>query len=338
VTLTSFDRQLLAIIEAAVPLVRNPYAQIAQWLGCSQEMLLDVLAKLRGPDGPIREICGLFDATTLGYAQTLVAMQVPDDRLDQAGATAAGHPGVSHCYARAGKFNLWFTLAVSPGSSLGLDGTIELLTRLCRASRAAALPALRRYKLAVRFARQEPPIVRQHQPGPNHNVGEPTDEQLRAVRALQQDLPGCAEPFDVLATRFQLDPHMLLVHAADFLAAGWMRRYAAVLRHRMMGAEANLLVAWQVPHDKADHAGAICAQSPHVSHCYLRRSTDDWPFNLYTMIHGPTRPQVERVVQRLGSVLADPPRAELWTLREYAKRRVQLFTNHESQWERRWSG
>ena len=147
-----FDRRLLEVVQHGVPLVREPFAQIAGLLNCSQQMLLDRIKALRGKEGVIREIAGIFDAAALGYAQALVAFRVAGEKLNQAGTLVSAHPGVSHCYARTGDYNLWFTLAVSPRSELGLDRTAEILAERCGPADHLVLPMLKRYKLDVQGA------------------------------------------------------------------------------------------------------------------------------------------------------------------------------------------
>ncbi|MBS3735314.1 MAG: hypothetical protein KGY99_10395 [Phycisphaerae bacterium] len=326
------EAQLLSMLEGGVPLVREPYAQLAAALACDEPALRQRLAALRGPDGVIREVSGIFDAAALGYARTLVALAVPAGRADSAGRLVAAHPGVSHAYLRSGAVNLWFTLAISPDSRLGLDATAAALARACGATRVLLLPAERRYKLHVRFASGTAPNT----PRPESPPADPpplTDAQRRAVRALQCDLPTRADPFAPLAAAEGLDADMLLVHAADLLTAGRMRRYAATLRHRRAGATANVLVAWHVPTDRADAAGAALAEVDAVSHCIRRRPADDWPCTLYTMVHGRDADACRRAVAAAGERIGEPRRVELWTRREYAKRRVRFFTDAEAAWE-----
>jgi len=330
------DRLLLGRIEARVPLVREPYAQIASETGLTEAELLAHLAALRSPGGIVREISGVFDAPALGYEQALVALAVPPERRDRAGRAVAAHPGVSHAYGRSGTYNLWFTLACSPASRLGLDATAGLLAEQCQASRRLLLPALRRYKLHVRLAGADPPTAAA--PVPPRRPPELTDAHRRAIRALQDDLPNRPDPFAPPAERASLDPDMLLVLGADFLAAGWMRRYAAVLRHRAAGAAANVMVAWRVPAGRADEAGALAAAVGAVSHCYLRPEGPDWPYTLYTMIHGRSRDDCARAVAQVAHAAGLSQRAELWTEAEYAKRRVRLFDEAEASWERAAAG
>lgn len=340
VDLSSFDKSLLATIQRSVPLVREPFAQLAAGIACEESRVLERLAALR-EGGVLREVSGIFDVAALGYAQALVAMRVAEPQADEAGRTAAEHPGVSHCYLRTGAYNLWLTLAVSPASRLRLERTAETLARLCGAETHLVLPALKRYKLHVRFGGEpsdvppdEPPHEPRAKPAPNL-----TDEQRRAVRALQIDLPATRDPFAKTAAAERLDPDALLVHAADFLTVGWMRRYAAVLHHRRAGAAANVLAAWQT--DAPDAAARRFVAFPSVSHCILRPARKDWPYTLYTMVHGRDESNCRRTLAEMSAAPELPPApaatpnpAELWTLREFAKRRVSLFSAEEAAWDR----
>ena len=338
------DRLTLQMIQARVPLVREPYARLAAELECDEGDLLDRLSRLRAADGVVREISGVFDAGSLGYRQVLAAFAVGSAGMDGAGQAVAAHPGVSHCYARQGRYDLWFTLAVSPASSLGMEATLARLADQANARASLMLPATRCYKLRLTMpllmngldldeTSLEPPV------GPfPPRPAPPSEEQVRAVRALQVDLPNRPDPFSGLAELHGLGADMLLVHAADLLAAGRMRRYAAVLRHRAAGAMANVLVAWRADPQAAEAAGIAAAQVQAISHCYLRRQEVDWPYSFYTMIHGRDRPSCLRTIDHVAAVTGLEDRAELWTVKEYKKQRVRFFTDHESKWERQTEG
>jgi len=335
---TDFDGRLLGLIERRVPLVRRPYVQIAAQLGAGERQVLDRLAALRGEGGLIREIAGIFDAAVLGYSQVLVALRVKADSADAAGRLAAEHPGVSHCYKRTGSYNVWLTLATSPESTLGLEKTAAVLSHLCGADSHMVLPALKRYKLLVRFSAPQAGENQAYEPQPagsgrRPRPGDLADDRLLAVHALQMDLPNESEPFKAVAANVGIDADDLLVHGADFLAAGWMRRYAAVLRHRKAGAAENVLVAWRIEPERADRAGEICAKLPQVSHCYLRPRAEDWPYTLYTMIHGPDRAACERAIAELAGSAGLGGHVELWTVAEFKKQRVRLFSGEETRWE-----
>ncbi len=323
---------LLEAIQRRVPLVPRPYEQLAGELNCRRGDVIGAVERLRR-GGVIREISGIFDAAAMGYSQTLAAFAIADDRLDNAGEIVSRHPGVSHCYGRSGDFNLWFTLAVSPLSNLGADGTISALADMCGARSAINLPTLKRYKLDVQFGPSRGAPTPSGTRPDSRSAAEPTGRQVRAIGAFQEDLPAREAPFDEIAGRFGFDTHTLLVHGADFLAAGWMRRYAAVLHHRAAGATANVMVAWRVGDELADAAGAACTRFDEVSHCYLRATARDWPWNLYTMIHGTDREQCESTIAHIADATGLDDYRELWTTGEYKKRRIRLFGNDEQVWE-----
>lgn len=339
VELSEFDRRLLDAVQRGVPLIPRPYGQLAAGLGATEEQVLARVEALGGPGGILREIVGIFDATALGYASTLAAARCDPVRLDEAGRTVAAHPGVSHCYARQGPLNLWFTLVVPADSRLGLPGTLKLLAGRIGAQRMLSLRMLRRYKLDVRFemarASQVPPARARDSIRRSLSVpaATPTAEQIRAIRALQRPLPTVPEPFAALAATEGLDADDLLVFAADFLAAGWMRRYAGVLRHRAAGAKVNVLVAWEVPRAKADVFAAQAAGLHAVSHCYLRAVAADWPYSLYTMIHGGSAEDVDRTIEAIVASAGDFPRVSLPTTSEYKKAAVRLFDPEFARWE-----
>jgi DNA-binding Lrp family transcriptional regulator len=340
------DRQLLNSIQADVPLVARPFGQLAGRLGCDEAAVLDRIAVLRRT-GIIREISAIFDAVALGYRQALVALSVPAGWLDQAGQIAASHPGVSHCYGRSGEMNLWLTLATSPRSRLGLEASAALLARLVGATRHMVLPTLRRYKFQVRFDMEgdepTPAPATNDAPGASEKARTEqhpprlTDTQIRAIRALQIDLPGQTEPFAPLAAAEALDVDTLLDCGRRMLESGHMRRYAAVLHHRAAGSKANVLVAWVADAAQADADGPRAAQVAGISHCYLRSAGPGWPYNLYTMIHGRSEQDCRLAIETILATTSLTGHVELWTAAEYKKRRVRLFGPEEAQWESRYA-
>ena len=332
------DSLLLAAAQRGLPLVRQPIAELAGRLGRTEPDVRAALTRLR-EQGILRRISGLFDAYALGYEQALVAFTIPADAINRGGEVVAEHPGVSHCYQRSSRYNLWATLAVSPTSSLGLAAAAERLAELAGADAHMTLPTIKRYKLDARFG----PNVREADGAPTAPAAvytppvraiPVTDAQRRAIRALLADLPLIDDPFATLAQDVGMSADDLLVHAADFLAAGIMRRYAAVVDHRAAGAAANVLVAWRVDDRAADAAGMRCAAKGQVSHCYLRPHREDWPYTLYTMIHGPSRQDCAMTIDEIMAETRLSEHAALWTGKEYKKRPVGLLSDEEAAWER----
>src|SRR5262249_42232430 len=121
------------------------------------------------------------------------------------------------------------------------------------------------------------------------------------VRVLQQDLPAVAEPFAIWARQAGVSPMELLAAAKSFEERGLIRRFSAVLRHRQLGIQANAMGAWAVPPERCDAFGARAAEFPAVTHCYLRPSYADWPYNLFTMVHAATPGKCEQILAEISA-------------------------------------
>lgn len=334
------DRVLVDRIQQGVPLVCRPYDAIAREVECSAADVRARVRFLRETRGLIREISGIFDVGAMGFEQALVCFRVSDSDIDRAGDVVAAHPGVSHCYGRTGTRNLWFTLATSPDSSLGFDRTVQCLAGQAGASDWLILPTLRRYKLSTRFMMGGNDAAVSLEETSNRSRGAPavpgqlSAEVKQVVRALQTDLPAEESPFYGLAEQGGMTVRQLLDVARDLRETGRMRRYAAVLNHRLAGASANVMVVWQVPEQRTDEAGQLCAENRAVSHCYLRPPGRDWPYTLYTMVHGASAGACEATVAEMSKRIGIDQYRLLWTMQEYAKRRVRLFDGSEQLWER----
>ncbi|MCB1956201.1 MAG: Lrp/AsnC family transcriptional regulator, partial [Rhodocyclaceae bacterium] len=65
-----------------------------------------------------------------------------------------------------------------------------------------------------------------------------------------------------------------------------------VVRHHELGWRANAMCVWDVPEDRVDGLGQALSGQDGVNLCYRRRRAEDWPYNLYCMIHGHDRAEV----------------------------------------------
>lgn len=338
-TLSDLDRRLLDILQGRFPLAARPFAQIAEMADTHEARCLDRISQLRGPWGVIRQISAIFDTTALGYESSLVAAAVDEDRLEVAAAIISRHPGVSHNYQRPGEFNLWYTLAVPPDTKLGLHGTIERLHELSGAKATRPLPTLKLYKIGVRFdmsgtggksAGHKKFTHADRLAAADHKL---TQADRPIIAALQQDLPIEAEPFAAWARQAGCSVDELLAAAQGYIDRKQMRRFAAVLNHRAAGARSNVMAVWSAPEDQIDQFGEALAGFDEVSHCYRRPAYDDWPYNLYTMVHAADRDAALATLQRMRQATGLGEPKAMWSLREFKKVRVRYFTPETAAWE-----
>jgi DNA-binding Lrp family transcriptional regulator len=333
---------LLNAIQDQVPLVDRPFSALADQLGLSEAEVLSTISALKAPPRPlIRQISGIFDSQALGYRSTLVAAEVEDGQIEQATEAINRHPGVSHNYLRNHRYNLWYTLAVPPDSRFGLEETVQILHRQSGARATRMLPTLRLFKIGVKFdvssaanltARAETTGFTQE--ARDQAGREPiTEADKLAIRVLQQDLPVERRPFDGWARQAQKSVPWLLRVAQRFRDQNRMRRFSAVLRHREVGFSANAMGVWKVPAGRETEFGKAAATFTAVSHCYLRPTYPDWPYNIFTMVHAPTQDRCQEVLSAIAELTRVDHFHALYSTREFKKTRVKYFTGDSEQWE-----
>ena len=117
----------------------------------------------------------------------------------------------------------------------------------------------------------------------------PLEKAILAV--VQDDLPLSLTPYADIAAQCGTDEQTVLALLQRLQSEGVIRRFGATLRHQRVGFACNIMVAWEVPAGMSeaarDAAGEALAAHPQVSHCYWRPTTaPDWPYTLYSMLHG----------------------------------------------------
>jgi siroheme decarboxylase len=332
------DQRLLNALQAGIPLERRPFVAIAETVGIDEDEVLSRMAVLKEA-AIIRQVSAIFDTRALGYESTLVAASYPDELLFDAAKVINGHPGVSHNYRRTHNFNMWFTLAVEPGARMSLEDTLEVLGRETGATSMRILPTLMLYKINVQLdmtgeagnvARAEPMA-----PPKRGDGSPPGDEDREAILILQEDLPLVREPFDVWAEQAGWDVDRLLAKANELQSRTLMRRFAAVLNHRKAGFGANGMAVWKVPADQVDDFGSRMATFRSVSHCYRRPVYDDWPYNLFTMVHARSKDACEETIAALAGEagLGSDDYAVLYSTFEFKKVRLRYYSPAYREWE-----
>ena len=138
------DRELLNEIQWTFPLVTRPFDAIADKFGTTPKNVKERLVHLKQA-GVLRQLSAIFDTRRLGYTSSLIAMEIEPDRLEYVASMINTHPGVSHNYERDHQFNLWFTLAVPPGSDLKSE--VEKFNVLKGIRKVRMLPTLQLFKI-----------------------------------------------------------------------------------------------------------------------------------------------------------------------------------------------
>ena len=326
------DRHLLNILQSAFPLAEEPYVDLGSQLEISEAEVIERIKRLKKTN-VVRQISAIFDTRRLGYKTTLVAMRFPPETLDRCARVINQHPGVSHNYARNGTFNLWFTLAVPPSESL--EETIEDMAKRTGAEAYRMMSTIRFFKIGVNFdmVQNVGSAHDYYSPDGYNNSGDDewktaqpmSDFEIQAIRELQEDLALVSRPFDEMSKRLNISTQELFEMATSFKDRGIMRRFSAVLHHRRAGFKANAMIVWKVPQERSEEVGRIMASSPAVTHCYERPTFPDWPYTHFSMIHGTTKRQCEKVAEEISRATGITDYQPLYSTREYKKTRVRYF-------------
>lgn len=322
--LDHIDKKLLSLMQGDFPLTSEPFSALGDRLGIGGEEVLHRVERLKR-DGIIRQVGPVLDARGLGYRTTLVAMQVPQSRLAETAQIINQHPGVSHNYAREHQFNLWFTLAVPSG--VDIQEELERLNSQIGAEAVLNLPALRVFKLRAVFLLAD--IGQSEHDGEGDYI--PISPQALSaldraiINELQQELLLIPRPFDSMAARLGIDVNEFLERCRALQERGIIRRFGAAIRHNEVGFTANAMACWAAPPAMVEAAGREVASLPEVSHCYERKTSPLWPYNLFAMIHGHAKEDCQEAADGVSRETGLEEYVLLFTVKEFKKTRVRYL-------------
>jgi DNA-binding Lrp family transcriptional regulator len=126
---------------------------------------------------------------------------------------------------------------------------------------------------------------------PHPGLSDPRQRAL--VEAIQVGLPLVPRPYALIGEQIGMNETEVIRRIRDLLQQGVIKRLGVVVRHRQLGYDANAMVVWDVPDVRVSELGRCIGEFPFVTLCYRRpRRLPEWPYNLFTMIHGRDRTEV----------------------------------------------
>lgn len=126
------------------------------------------------------------------------------------------------------------------------------------------------------------------------------------IVATQEGLPLVARPYHAIAEQLQLPAEEVMQRLRHMQDNGVIRRIGVVPNHYALGYRANGMSVWNVPDEQVDRLGEQVGKFDFVSHCYRRpRCLPQWPYNLFAMVHGKSRDEVEVKVEKIAGLLGE---------------------------------
>ena len=291
----TLDFHLLNDFQRDFPLCPAPFAELASRLGVAEKVVLGRLENLRR-DGKISRVGAVFAPKRIG-ASTLAAMAVPPEKLDAVAAAVNRFPEVNHNYEREHRYNLWFVVtAASEGRLQATLGAIEQAAGYP----LMPLPLLEEFHIDLGFSLNGGPkknVVAATPVVPAQPIGE---IERRLISVLQEGLPMFIRPFQLIAGRVGTSEAEVLGRIQRWLEDGAIKRFGVVVRHHELGFRANAMLVHDIPDERVSEIGRALAEEQAVTLCYRRpRCLPEWPYNLFCMIHGRERGEVEATIAEL---------------------------------------
>ena len=157
-----------------------------------------------------------------------------------------------------------------------------------------------------------------------------TDIEKKILALLQTDIPVEPHPYATLANQIGISEDDFLNALQSLCDQGIIRRFGATLRHQKSGFSANAMGAWVVPENKVTEIGEIMAQFPEVTHCYRRNPTAEFPYNMYTMIHGASENHCREIARQLSEKTNIRAYTLLFSRKELKKTSMSYFIDEDN--------
>lgn len=328
--------RILDRIQRHIPLVPEPFAALARELTIDEDIILGKIAQLKD-NGLIRNISGIFNAEGIGYQTNLISFEVAAENIEQAARLISSHPGVSHNYLRSHQYNIWFTLSLEEETPY--EETVAYLAEKAGARSYLILKneKLLKIGLMLKFGEKQDNAAREaaREAKKGINKRKITPEVREAIILLQHDLPIVTRPFQALiaSSGSSLDEEKLLSQAVSFKEDRLMRRYTAVVRHRIAGFLSNAMTVWKPGDTPEDTVEKVFVREQAISHLYLRTiHPGKWEYPLFAMIHAHSDEELSGIVDRLSADSGITDYQILHSIQEFKKQRVQYFSSEFENW------
>jgi len=154
-----------------------------------------------------------------------------------------------------------------------------------------------------------------------------SEKEKELVRICQGDIPLRENPFEEIASLLKIDSDWIYDTLNRWKDEGILKKMRAILYHQRAGFKANGMSVWMVPEDRIDEIGSQMSEFDDVSHCYHRPGLPNWNYNLYAMIHGQSKAEVENIAKKISQRVGISDYQILYSTKEFKKTSMKYFTS-----------
>ena len=322
-----------------------------------EQEVFDEVEKMR-TSGVIRRIGGVYDSKKLGFISRLCAGKVPTSENDFAvelhaqtpmekfATVVMSEPAITHNYIRSHEYNVWFTVIAENESAIQV-----VVDRVCSQTDlhdVHVLTATKKYKINTVMSLDErrgsagSPTLTKDERGESAPALRHSDNfsQRHSERSEESSkFPGTLSEADRIRIHIACDdiPHTLTPfkdwgvscdELRDDIATKRMRRFGAILCHQDAGFPCNAMVCFMLDDGtlaNSESAGSLLAKQHYISHCYERPSFENFPYNLYAMMHAQAPEELDAYVKESVALLDNPEYVVLHSLKELKKTSFRFF-------------
>ncbi|ELY93051.1 AsnC family transcriptional regulator [Natrialba chahannaoensis JCM 10990] len=302
------DAALIDGYQSGFPIEERPFQRVGSELGIEADEAVDRVRELMDI-GVVRRFGAVLNPPVIG-SSTLAAVKAPAEQFDDIAATINGYRQVNHNYARDHEWNMWFV--VTAGSQAKRDAILDEIEAETGCP-VLILPMLTDYYIDLefpvvntdRFARES--LTAQTDASATR-ISESATGSLSVLEsdlllAIQDGFPLSATPYRDVADELGAGVEDVLSAIERLHANGCIKRIGCIINHVVTGFDSNCMVVWDVPDERLDEWGERAGGLPYVTLCYHRprRPEQDWPYNLFTMIHGRDSDAVDEKIDELAT-------------------------------------
>lgn len=312
VILNDLDKRLLMELQYNFPIERNPFREIADRLGSTEEFIIKRIKELIEEE-VIKRVGMYINFRAKGMEGALVAASIPPSTLDQFRRTALGIREITHNFIRNHpKYNVWFVIKSLNKEQLRND--VRSILSSIGVGEYVILYSKKNLKLSVKYD-----VIRGVSWGYNERTPDriPTAEELglklEFLKSLSVPFEIVPDPFNKIAEKWNMKEEDLLELLRDLRKKHVIKDYGATINGEKVGIVENAMVLLQSNNIESS-CHVLASEVKESTHVVLRETEEDWDYLCYCMIHGRNRNQLNEIASNIARITDAKSYMKLYSL------------------------